>query len=462
MSILGAFMVPHPPLIIPEIGKGEENKISATIDSYRQVAKKIAKLKPETIIVASPHATIYSDYFHISPGKMAKGDMSRFGAEDVFFGVDYDNDFVVELFKEAAANGFPAGTFGENDPSLDHGTLIPLYFISQEYSDFNLVRIGLSGLDYAEHYRLGAMIKSISETMNRRVVFIASGDMSHKLIENGPYGFNEMGPVYDNSVIEIMKAAEFDKLISLNTTMCESAGECGQRSFCIMAGTLDRTDVKADVLSYEGPFGVGYGVASFIPLNGNDDRCFYDKWLEEHRRELAERQAKEDEYVALARRSLNEFINNDKIITADDSISSELTNNRAGVFVSLHLNGSLRGCIGTINPVQKNIAEEIIGNAIAAGVRDPRFMPVTMRELEELEISVDVLSEAEPIDDKSLLDVKKYGVIVRQGDKQGLLLPNLDGVDTVDKQLEIALSKACIDTASKDYSMLRFEVVRHY
>lgn len=137
-----------------------------------------------------------------------------------------------------------------------------------------------------------------------------------------------------------------------------------------------------------------------------------------------------------------------------------LLSERAGAFVSIKKNGDLRGCIGTIEPYRSNLAEEIIGNAISACSRDPRFDPIQPRELAELSISVDVLSEAEPVDSPAQLDVLRYGVIVAKGYRRGLLLPNLEGVDTVEYQLRIALSKAGI-SPSENYTIQRFEVVRH-
>ena len=128
MSLVGAFIVPHPPLIIPEVGKGEEKMIAATIESYREVAKRIADLNPDTIIITSPHTIMYSDYFHISPGRSAKGDFGRFGAKKVAIHVNYDEEFVEALEACAEREGIEAGTLGEKDPSLDHGTMVPPLF----------------------------------------------------------------------------------------------------------------------------------------------------------------------------------------------------------------------------------------------------------------------------------------------------------------------------------------------
>lgn len=461
MSVIGAFVVPHPPISIPDIGKGEEQKIYTTINSYMKVADKIAAIKPETIVIVSPHATSYSDYIHISPGKMASGDMSAFNAPSVFLGADYDTDFVQALCQQAIDDAFPAGMFGESDPSLDHGTLIPLYYISQKYTDFSIVRIGVSGLSYAEHYKLGMMIQKTANGLSRSTVIIGSGDLSHRLKADGPYGFAKEGAIYDSTIMSLLERAAFNELFDFDENLCSLAGECGQRSFCIMAGALNSYSVSAKKLSYEDTFGVGYGLVEYIVTGTDITRDFYGTWNKAHDEKIAKSVANEDAFVSLARKTINEFITNDKITVADDSLPDYLLNKRAGVFVSLHLNGKLRGCIGTISPVQKNIAEEIINNAIAAAVRDPRFSPLTIRELKELHISVDELFPPEDINSKDLLNVKEYGIIVTQGDKRGLLLPNLDGIDTINQQITIAKDKAGIDVTDDNFTMQRFKVIRH-
>src|SRR5574344_2897689 len=135
MGITGAFMVPHPPLIIPEVGRGEERGIAATVAAYETVAQKIASLKPETIIVTSPHSVCYADYFHISPGADAHGNFGQFGAPDVSFSVNYDTELVGEICREVQSQEIPAGTEGERNPQLDHATMVPLYFINKYRSE---------------------------------------------------------------------------------------------------------------------------------------------------------------------------------------------------------------------------------------------------------------------------------------------------------------------------------------
>jgi AmmeMemoRadiSam system protein A/AmmeMemoRadiSam system protein B len=460
MALLGAFIVPHPPIIIPEVGKGEERKITATINSYREVSRRIAELKPDTIIVTSPHTIVYSDYFHVSPGKGAKGNLGQFGARNVSLEVDYDEEFAQALELTAEREGIEAGMLGEKNPSLDHGTIIPLYFINQFLDDYKLVRIGISGRSFPEHYRLGRCITSTADKLNRRIVFIASGDLSHKLKAEGPYGFSEEGVRFDKEITEAMREGSFLKFLEFSPDFCETAAECGLRSFIIMAGTLSGKEVKSELLSYEGTFGVGYAVCSFDITGDGEGRNFDTMFEEKQRKYAREKQKTEDVYIHLARISLETYIKTGKYAKLPDHLPEEMLDKKAGVFVSLKKYGELRGCIGTISPVTQSIAKEILKNAVSAGVEDPRFAPVEEKELFDLVYSVDVLAEAEPIKNMLELDVKRYGVIVTAGRKRGLLLPNLEGIDTPEQQVSIAKKKAGIYD-NEAFQMERFEVVRH-
>ncbi len=170
--------------------------------------------------------------------------------------------------------------------------------------------------------------------------------------------------------------------------------------------------------------------------------------------------SEEHPLVQLARRAIEQYVRERKVIDPPPTLTEEMQR-RAGVFVSLHRQGDLRGCIGTIEATQENVALEIIHNAISAATRDPRFAVVRSDELDDLEISVDVLGDPEPIASMAELDPKVYGVIVSAGGRRGLLLPDLEGVDSARQQVEIALRKAWISPSEK-YSMFRFEVVRYH
>ena len=460
MPVLAAYMVPHPPMIIPQVGKGSERQIEKTVRAYEEIAAEIAELRPETIIISSPHSVLYADYFHISPGKEAEGNFGQFGASRVSFREAYDTGLREAVCRIAEEEGFPAGTLGERDRRLDHGTMVPLYFAEQKYRDFRLLRVGLSGLPLTDHYALGQIIGRAVEETGRRVVFIASGDLSHKLQEYGPYGFAPEGPEYDKRVMDVCSRAAFGELLDFSESFCDRAAECGHRSFVIMAGLLDGMEVRARQLSHEDVTGVGYGICSFLPGEASEERRFLKRWREEQAEALKKRRGKEDSYVRLARETIENYVLRRERIPVPDWTPQEMKDRKAGAFVSIHKDGRLRGCIGTILPVYGSLAEEIIHNAVSASTRDPRFDAVRPEELDRLEINVDVLSEPEAISGKEELDVRRYGVIVSSGGKRGLLLPDLDGVDTVDEQIEIAMKKGGISPRDR-ITLERFEVVRH-
>lgn len=458
MPIQAAFIVPHPPLIVPEVGRGQEEGIAKTTVGFREAASRIARLRPDTIVLFSPHSISYADYIHISPGEGAKGSLAHFGAPAVTEAV-YDSGLARALSARCDEAGIPAGTLGERDKSLDHGTLVPLYFVNKAYKGYKLVRTGLSGLSREAHYRFGMLLRDTVEELGRDVIVIASGDLSHKLKEDGPYGFVPEGPQLDKALTDIMRSGDFGGFLTLPDSLSAAGADCGLLSFIMMAGALDRTAVIPELLSYEGPFGVGYAVAAFSVTGRDDSRNFLDQYKSEEARAVAERRGKESPYVRLARSILEGHIRTGKTPPLPDGLPGDMTSSRAGVFVSIKKRGQLRGCIGTITPTKSSIAEEIRRNAVSAGTDDPRFPPITEEELGELTYSVDILSPAEPATMESL-DPVRYGVIVSSGYRRGLLLPNLEGVDTAAQQVAIALQKAGIG-GSEDYKLERFEVVRH-
>lgn len=460
MAIISAYMVPHPPLIVPEIGKGQEQAIERTIKAYHEAAQRIGRERPDTIVLFSPHQVMYTDYFHISPGKGAKGDFSKFRAGNVKMEVSYDTDFVEKLCELTDNTSFPAGTYGEQDKHLDHGTMVPLYFVNQYWKDYRLVRIGLSGLPLVRHYELGSYIQKTADLLDRKVVLIASGDLSHRLKEDGPYGYQKEGPEYDRRIMDVMGRGSFGELLSFSEDFCEKAGECGHRSFTIMAGALDKTGIIPEKLSYEGPFGVGYGICCYKVTALAPSRDFYTQYENEQKKVLLQQRKQEDNYIRLARTTIETYVRTGRIIDVPRDLPSEMSSQKAGVFVSIKEDGRLRGCIGTICAVQSSIAEEIIANAVSASTKDPRFSPIEPWELERLTISVDVLGEAEKIDSPKQLNPARYGVIVTKGRKRGLLLPNLEGVDTIEEQLAIAKRKAGI-REDDPVELERFEVIRH-
>lgn len=471
MSYSCAYLTPHPPIIIKEIGRGEERKIQKTINSMIEISKKISEIKPDTIIVITPHGPLFSDGIAILYEKYLYGNFHNFGEYSIEVSKNNDIEFIDSLktilMKEYGINGAlidkkTANHFGTTH-NLDHGTLVPLNFIDKNYSNYNLVSITYGLLSYQDLYKVGMAINKVMESSNKKYVFIASGDLSHRLKDSGPYDFNEKGPEFDKLIIEKLVNKNTIDIISMDPDFCEEAGECGKRSIDILLGTLDGYSYRVNKLSYEGPFGVGYGVVEFFDFKKDSESLLLK--IKKSREDYVKDQIDgEDTFVKLARETIEEYVRNNKRLNFKKSNYNEideLKDIRKGVFVSIKDSGGLRGCIGTFLATKENIGEEIIENAISASMRDPRFPEIEEIELDDLIITVDVLSKPVKVKDIDELDPKKYGVIVSCGYRKGLLLPDLKGIDTVGKQLEIALNKAGI-TKDEKYSIEKFEVERHF
>jgi len=227
---------------------------------------------------------VYRDYIHISPGESAHGSLKRFGDHRAYT-VNYDTELVGEICCLCDVEKFPAGTDGEREPSLDfdHGTLVPLSFVNQYYTNYRLVRCSSSGLSLRDHWRFGEILGQAIENTGRSAVVMASGDLSHKLKEDGPYGFSPEGPKLDAELVDIIKSAKFEDFLKIDPVLCENGAQCGLASFVVMAGALGKTSVKPEFLSYEGPFGVGYAVCAYSAKT-------------------------EDAFVALARHTLENYV----------------------------------------------------------------------------------------------------------------------------------------------------------
>lgn len=463
-KIIAYVTMPHPPIIIPEVGRGEEKKIKNTYDACARIGKEIAELKPEVIIVVTPHGTMFSDAIALSFENSISGSLKQFGALKVSMNFEIDMKLTEKIIDKANKNNIPTAKVTSSflkkygrEYELDHGTIVPLYFVVNKYDSFKLVHITYGGLSPIQLYKFGKIIKEAVEESNENAVFIGSGDLSHHLKDEGPYDYNPFGEKFDAEIISLLTKGDVAGVFNINSEMVENAGECGLRSYYMMLGAMEGNEIKGELLSYEGTFGVGYAVIKF-ELKKND-RDILSEIMVGKRKKYMERVNNEDVYVRLARESLTHYLIEGDFMDEPSYVTEEMTNNKRGVFVSLKKFGQLRGCIGTIFPVTDSIASEIMRNAIEAGEEDPRFSPVSEGELEDIVFSVDVLTEPIPAL-KEELDPKKYGVVVRSGRKSGLLLPDLEGVNTIEEQISIVLNKAGIST-NEDYSIEKFEVIRH-
>lgn len=429
--------MPHPPLLVPEVGKRELVKVVKTSGAMRELGYRIANSGAELLIIITPHGPLFKDAIAVAGGDEMAGDFGQFGAGDVR--VSFHNDTELRRYLEEGAQ--KAKIPLEVVPSeLDHGAGVPLYYFEKQGVDLPGLIITYGLLSYEKIYTFGKVIRKAVVRRGLKTAIIASGDLSHRLNRGAPAGYHPRGQEYDDLLVKLLAGNQVDEILNIDKSLVEAAGECALRSIIMFLGFLYGLKVSPEILSYEGPFGVGYMVASFNPESDPD--------------------GVRKTITSLARRSIEEFLERGEMIAPDENLPPELTEFSGGVFVTLKRRGQLRGCIGTIEPAYGSIAEETINNAVSAGFKDPRFPPLHPRELKEIDLSVDVLSVPEPVSDLSELDPRKYGVVVRSGPRSGLLLPDLEGVNTVQDQLNIALQKARIPP-HQSYEIFRFTVTRY-
>lgn len=469
-DVMGVYLMPHPPVIIPEVGKGAEKRIKKTIDALNVCCEAIMEKAPKTIVFVTPHGHMLNDCLTVMLKERVEGNLSRFGAPMVSASFEIDTILSNEIVHCANLRKIPC--IGLDDElafeygisaSLDWGALVPLHFIFKKYRKFKLVLVTVSILSNEVLYKFGMAVQEAIESKDSSFdsVVVCSGDLSHVLSVNGPYGYNPNGPLLDRKIIELVELGDVKGLLELDKDLVEEGKECGLKSLIIGMGTLEGYSFISRVLSYEGPFGVGYAVACFEPKKKSSYRSVTRNLSVQNTITICDSEESDDPYRALARKSLEHYLRTGKILKTDTQcLTSDVMTKRAGVFVSIKKGEKLRGCIGTISAVRKNVAEEIIYNAVSAGTEDTRFKPVEVNELEELVFSVDVLSEAFPVKTLGDLDAKRYGIIVKSGRRTGLLLPDIEGIDTPEEQLEIALGKAGI-RPNESYTIECFEVERH-
>ncbi|MFZ5634364.1 MAG: AmmeMemoRadiSam system protein A [Bacillota bacterium] len=466
MPVVFCGVCPHPPIMVPAVGGKQSDIVFKSRQAMLELGRRLKESGARSVVMISPHGPVFRDGIAINMKQQLKGGLRAFGAPGVYFELENDLELASAIGRSARDAGIMTLELDEGaasqyrvDTDLDHGLTVPLHFLAEAGVKLPVAAVYMGLLPYEQLYNFGvAMQKAINES-GQKVAVIASGDLSHRLTRDAPAGFDPRGEEFDREIVRLMGAADVAGIINLDPELVERAGECGLRPLIMMLGALDGYAVNAEVLSYEGPFGVGYMVAALQPLAAGEGRRFSRTLGQGRRAGVDEKKRNEGFLPGIARATLEHYSRGEKYKVPLDRIPEEFRK-PAGVFVSLKKHGQLRGCIGTIEPQYGNIVEETVHNAISAGHRDPRFYPVREDELDDLDISVDVLHPPEPVREKEELDPQRYGVIVRSGRKQGLLLPNIEGVNTVEEQIDIARQKAGI-YPGEPMELERFEVVRY-
>ncbi|MCL5056778.1 MAG: AmmeMemoRadiSam system protein A [Actinobacteria bacterium] len=466
MPVVFCGVCPHPPIMVPEVGKEQSDIVIKSRKAMLELGRRLKESGARSLVIISPHGPVFRDGIALNTGKALKGSLKGFGAPRVSFDLENDLQLASAIDRRARDAGIITLMMDESAAGqyqvsldLDHGLIVPLYFIREAGVDLPVAVVYMGLLPPDQLYRFGMAIGEAVEESGKKVAVIASGDLSHCLTADAPAGYNPRGREFDREMVRLLGGADVMGIINMESDLVEKAGECGLRPITMMLGALDGRKVNAEVLSYEGPFGVGYLVAALTPGDGEAGREF-GRTIGESRRSMDESRKKREGFLPrVAREALENYARGKKYNVSPADVPGEFSK-PAGVFVSLKKDGQLRGCIGTILPRYGSIVEETVNNAISAGHRDPRFYPLDPGEIDGLDISVDVLYPPEPVQGLAELDPLRYGVIVKSGRKQGLLLPNLEGIDTVEEQVEIARQKAGI-AAGDPVELERFEVIRH-
>lgn len=466
MPVVFSGVCPHPPIMVPAVGKKQSDIVMKSRQAMLDLGRRLKESGARSMVMISPHGPVFRDGIAINMAPVLKGSLKGFGAPGVSFELENDLELAEAIDRAALNAGImtlkmdkeAAGQYGVS-LDLDHGLTVPLYFLDEAGVKLPAAVLYMGLLPYDQLYGFGEAIRRASDQSGKKVAVIASGDLSHRLTKEAPAGYDPRGGEFDRELVRLLGSADVRGVMSLDPELVERAGECGLRPIIMMLGTMDGYEVESRVLSYEGPFGVGYLVAALQPLSSDAGRQFGRDLAERRLAGAVDKKRNEGFLPGIARAALEQYSRGKKYKPDHSRIPGEF-GKPAGVFVSLKRHGQLRGCIGTTAPQYGNIVEETINNAISAGHRDPRFYPVRDEELHDLDISVDVLHPPEPVAGKEELDPQRYGVIVKSGRRQGLLLPNLEGVDTVEEQVSIAMQKAGI-SPGEPVELERFEVVRY-
>jgi AmmeMemoRadiSam system protein A/AmmeMemoRadiSam system protein B len=462
-SLVFAGIAPHPPIMVPEVGRDAIAEVRASIAGMAELTQRLIDCQAETVVIISPHAPLEREAFIAYDGPQLHGDFAGFRAPTATVNAELDDDLLNGITRAAANEQLIVMRIKDSD--LDHGTAVPLYFLQRNGWQGKVVALGYNFLSNGDHLRFGKCIRAAIQEHDRRTAFIASGDLSHRLKREAPAGYYREAHLFDEEVVDAIRNCTTERIVKIDQELRRAAGECGYRSMLVAIGATEGLDANCEVISYEAPFGVGYLVAQLSSAsspalvrekhNGPAPSASADGSSNPLSPEY------ERAIPALARKTVEVFIKTGKKMRAPEDLPADFKA-RASCFVSIKTrDGDLRGCIGTVEPVKRTLAEEIIYNAIGAATRDPRFSPLGANELANLKYSVDVLSEPEPCTLEDL-DPKIYGVIVEDegGYPRGLLLPNLQGVETARQQVDIAARKAGLDP-QRTLKLFRFRAVRY-
>ncbi len=400
MPLVAAGLFPHPPVMIPEIGEEKANQIKTTMEAVKKAMSLIMEEKPDTVVILSPHNICFSDGPTLLLGQELSGDMGAFGHPELSLSFSIDTNLLRHIAKKAAllthVHSLDRAAAAQYKKSLqiDWGSFVPLYYLKQAGFDGKIIFLTP---DYAKRertYALGNIVSSVAQKTKRRVAVIATGDLSHKLTKDASHGYTPKGAEYDAIVMKALERRDKLALDALPTPYVAEIDTCGLPSLYFLFGALGNRPAELSVLSHEGPFGVGYGVALYLP-----------------QAVPAAKKEAPSPYVKLAKESIEKYVKMGRFLRVPKDLPPKLEKPGA-VIITLHEYGATRGFAYTLHPHFHSLAEEIIHMSKAAATEHQQISAVQPDELEDLEISVETIETLEPISSLDELDPSRYAFVV--------------------------------------------------
>jgi MEMO1 family protein len=444
MAIPCAVLMCHAPIVIPQIAGPRAAQCAQTTAAMIEAAGRVVAHAPDVLVIISPHAPRDRRRFGVVRTDKLAGDFGRFGSPEVALQLPGAPGAARALIEISAEYG--VGWWELRGDGLDHGALVPLHF---------LVRAGWVGptlllsLPYPGTGLETSMGKALAEAARRcgqRWSVLASGDMSHRLTPDAPAGYHPEAGAFDRAFCSLIGRGELARACAIGSTARDIAAEDVVDSCMVAAAAVGFDATGHRILSYEGPFGVGYleAVLHEQPLGTGAGRSAASSVPPSIAATA----------LAVAREAIAAHLRGSAY--APDRLP-EPWERPCGVFVTLRRRGELRGCIGHIHPLHEGLSQEIADCAVAAATHDPRFNPLEPSELDLLELEISLLSPPESVSHIDALDPERYGIVVSAGTRRGVLLPEVAGIADRHDQLRFALKKAGL-SGEEEIRIERFQV----
>ena len=452
-GIIFAVLMPHAPILVPEVGRRETGTAIASVRAMRIVAERLECRRPAIVVVISPHSPRKPHAFGIWAGNRLLGSFSQFGAPQASVTLPNALRLVKSLEGQAGRLGLPMWEISAI--SLDHGALVPLWYLVQAGWRGPTAVVSLNYPGEGQLSDFGAALRAATAELRQPVAIVASGDMSHRLTINAPAGYEPCAKEFDQTLIRFLRAGAYHELEHIDAALQERAAEDAVDSTTVALAAVNWRSTGHEVLSYEGPFGVGYGVAVLFdsvqpaPLRSREaqEQQCYPIWL------------------ATLPRVARNAVKSTLFETLDlgPPAETKCLSMRRGLFVTIrNLEGEVRGCVGTLSPKWQNVIEETRRLAHAAAFLDTRFPAVTPEEYPNLCFEISIVGPLEPVSSEADLDPSAYGVVATTRDgREGCLLPDVEGVRSIAQQVAFVRLKGGIQPG-EHVRLHRFRTLKLY